>query len=108
MPFSGPVVQGTCERQQHASFRHHPEHKMNFYRPAFSNLAFSALVLTALLTPAHARDTTVGAQRPKALLAKQGMERSWTGISGNASRMGVEGASMASGGQDAPSGGAVT
>ncbi|PZN58294.1 MAG: hypothetical protein DIU65_02900, partial [Proteobacteria bacterium] len=72
---------------------------MNFYRPAFSNLAFSALVLTALLTPAHAQDTSVVAQRLKALLANQGMELSWTGISGNASRMVLEGVSMTSGGE---------
>lgn len=81
---------------------------MNFYRPAFSNLAFSALVLTALLTPAHAQDTTVVAQRLKALLANQGMELSWTGISGNASRMVLEGVSMTSGGEDPLSVGDVT
>jgi hypothetical protein len=67
---------------------------MTIHRSAFHKLAFSTFLLTLPLNAAFAQDTAAVADRVKALLAGQGVEIAWSGISGDASRMVLEGVSL--------------
>jgi hypothetical protein len=67
---------------------------MTIHRSTFHKLALSTFLLTASLSLAHAQDTTAVADRLKALLANQGVDLAWTGISGDASSMVMEGVSL--------------
>jgi hypothetical protein len=69
---------------------------MTIHRSTFHKLALSTFLLTASLGLAHAQDTTAVADRLKALLANQGVDLAWTGISGDASSMVMEGVSIKS------------
>lgn len=67
---------------------------MTIHRSTFHKLALSTFLLTASLATAQAQDTTAVADRMKALLANQGVELAWTGISGDTSSMVMEGVSI--------------
>jgi hypothetical protein len=69
---------------------------MTIHRSTFHKLALSTFLLTASLGLAHAQDTAAVADRLKALLANQGVDLAWTGISGDASSMVMEGVSIKS------------
>jgi hypothetical protein len=63
--------------------------------------ALSTLLLVLPMAPAAAQDVNAVAERLKAVLADQGAELSWTGISGDASEMVISGAAVAAkGGPD--------
>lgn len=72
---------------------------MTIHRSTFQKLAFSTFLLTASLGSAWAQDTTAVADRLKALLANQGMELAWTGVSGDTSSMVLEGVSVKAAGE---------
>ena len=72
---------------------------MTIHRSTFHKLAVSTFLLTASLGSAWAQDTSAVADRMKALLANQGMELAWTGISGDASSMVLEGVSVKAAGE---------
>jgi len=67
---------------------------MTIHRSIFHKLALSTFLLTASLATAQAQDTTAVADRLKALLANQGIDLTWTGISGDASSMVMEGVAV--------------
>ena len=67
---------------------------MTIHRPTVSKLALSGLLLALPFNVAFAQDTAAVAGRLKALLANQGVELSWSGISGDASSMVLEGVSI--------------
>jgi hypothetical protein len=67
---------------------------MTIHRSTFHKLALSTFLFAAALGSAHAQDTTAVADRLKALLANQGVDLAWTGISGDASSMVMEGVSI--------------
>ena len=67
---------------------------MTIHRSTFSRLAFSTFLLTLPLNAAFAQDTTAVAERLKALLANQGVDLAWNGITGDASSMVMEGVSV--------------
>lgn len=67
---------------------------MTVHCSTFKKLAVSIFLLSLSLNAASAQDTTQVAERLKALLVNQGMDISWTGISGNASSMIIEGVSL--------------
>jgi len=67
---------------------------MTIHRPTVSKLALSGLLLALPFNVAFAQDTAAVAGRLKALLANQGVELSWSGISGDASSMVLEGVSV--------------
>jgi len=67
---------------------------MTIHRSTFHKLALSTFLLTASLATAQAQDTTAVADRLKALLADQGIDLAWTGISGDASSMVIQGVSI--------------
>lgn len=69
---------------------------MTIHRSTFHKFALSTFLLTASLASAQAQDTTAVADRIKALLANQGVDLAWTGISGDASSMVMEGVSIKS------------
>jgi hypothetical protein len=67
---------------------------MTIHRPSLRKLAFSTILLTLPLNPAFAQDTAAVADRLKASLAGQSIDMNWTGISGDTSRMVLEGVSV--------------
>lgn len=67
---------------------------MTLHRSTFQKLAISTFLLTLPLNAAFAQDTTTVADRIKALMAKQGVDIAWTGVSGDASSMVLEGVSI--------------
>lgn len=67
---------------------------MIIHRTTFQKLAFSTFLFSMSLSPALAQDTAAVAERLKALLSNQGMDMSWTGISGDASSMVLEGVTV--------------
>lgn len=67
---------------------------MTIHRSTFHKLALSTFLLTVSLATAQAQDTTAVADRLKALLANQGIDLAWTGISGDTSSMVMEGVSI--------------
>lgn len=67
---------------------------MTIQRSIFHKLAFSTFLLTLPLNSAFAQDTTAVADRLKALLAGQGVEIAWSGVSGDASSMVLEGVTV--------------
>jgi hypothetical protein len=67
---------------------------MTIHRSIFHKLALSTFLLTVSLATAQAQDTTAVADRLKALLANQGVDLTWTGISGDTSSMVMEGVSI--------------
>ena len=67
---------------------------MTIHRSTFHKYALSTVLFAAALGSAHAQDTTAVADRLKALLANQGVDLVWTGISGDASSMVMEGVSV--------------
>jgi hypothetical protein len=67
---------------------------MKLHRSTLSRLAFSTFLLVVPLDAAFAQDTTAVADRLKALLANQGVDISWSGISGDASSMVMEGVTV--------------
>jgi hypothetical protein len=75
---------------------------MTFHRSTFQKLAFSTFLLTSTLGSAWAQDTADVAGRLKALLANQGVDLAWTGISGDASSMVMQGVSIQPAGEKDP------
>jgi hypothetical protein len=63
---------------------------MTIRRSTLNKLAFSTFLLTLPLNPAFAQDAAV-ADRLKAALAAQGVDISWTGVTGDASSMVLQG-----------------
>jgi hypothetical protein len=61
---------------------------------AFRKLAVSALIMTLPLGSAFAQDVTAVAERLKVLSAHQGMELSWSNITGDPSSMVLEGVTV--------------
>ncbi len=66
---------------------------MTLHRSTFRKFAFSTFLLTLPLNPAFAQDAAV-AERLKGLLANQGVEFAWTGVSGDASSMVLKGVTV--------------
>lgn len=56
---------------------------MSFYRTTLCTLAVSTFLVALPLTPALAQDATAVANRLKGLMAAQGVEFGWSGISGS-------------------------
>lgn len=73
---------------------------MTIHRSTFRKLAFSTFLLSIPLNSAFAQDTTAVADRLKASLAGQSIDISWTGISGDASHMVLEGVTVKPVGED--------
>ncbi|MGN6536336.1 MAG: hypothetical protein ACTHKQ_11490 [Mesorhizobium sp.] len=67
---------------------------MTIHRSTLSKLAFSGLLFALPLNVAFAQDTTAVADRLKALMANQGVDLAWSGISGDASSMVMEGVTI--------------
>ena len=67
---------------------------MTIYRPTFLKLALSAALFSAPLHAAFAQDANEIAERLKTLLAEQGTDLQWTGVSGDADEMVLEGVTM--------------
>ena len=67
---------------------------MSFHRTALRTLAASSFLFVVPLSSAFAQDATAVAERLKAALAVQGMELSWSGVSGDASEMVIAGAKL--------------
>ena len=67
---------------------------MTIHRSTLSKLAFSGFLLALPLNAAFAQDTTAVADRLKAMLANQGVDLAWSGISGDASSMVMEGVTV--------------
>lgn len=67
---------------------------MTICRSTLFKLAFSTTLLTIPLQSALAQDATAVAERFRTLLAKQGVEVSWSGVSGDADQMTIEGAAF--------------
>jgi len=72
---------------------------MSLHRSALQKFAFSTFLLSIPLSSAFAQDATAVGDRLKAVLAKQGTELSWTNISGDASQIVIEGATLTVAGQ---------
>jgi hypothetical protein len=68
---------------------------MTIKRSTFNKLAFSTFLLTLPLNAAFAQDTAV-ADRLKAALAAQGVDISWTGVTGDASSLVLQGVAVKS------------
>ena len=68
---------------------------MTPYEAAIRSMAFSALMLAIPVNSAWAQDASAVAERLKALTAQQGLDVTWTGISGDASNMVLEDVSVA-------------
>ncbi|TIP29743.1 MAG: hypothetical protein E5X67_05705 [Mesorhizobium sp.] len=66
---------------------------MTIRRSTLNKLAFSTLLLTLPLNAAFAQDAAV-ADRLKAALAAQGVDISWTGVTGDASSMVLQGVAL--------------
>ncbi|TIW75268.1 MAG: hypothetical protein E5V53_30700, partial [Mesorhizobium sp.] len=66
---------------------------MTIQRSTLKKLAFSTFLLTLPLNAAFAADPAV-AERIKAALAAQGVEISWTGVSGDDSNAVLQGVSI--------------
>ena len=64
---------------------------MTIHRRTFRKLAFSTFLLAIPLNPALAQDATAVADRLKAAAAVQGVDLSWTGVTGDASSMVLQG-----------------
>ena len=67
---------------------------MTIHRSTFHKLALSTFLLTLPLNAAFAQDTTAIADRLKAVLLGQGVDIAWSGISGDASSMVLEGVTV--------------
>ncbi|AZO47509.1 MAG: hypothetical protein EOS58_23985 [Mesorhizobium sp.] len=74
---------------------------MTFQRSTLKKLAFSTFLLTLPLNAAFAQDTAV-ADRLKAALAAQGVDISWTGVSGDESNMVLQGVAVKPAGEKEP------
>lgn len=67
---------------------------MTIHRSSFYKFAFSTAFLTLSLNGAFAQDTAAFADRLKGALAEQSVDISWTGITGDASNMVLEGVTL--------------
>lgn len=67
---------------------------MTITRSAIRRLAFSGILLAIPLHSASAQDAAAIAERLKAAVASQGIDISWTGVSGDASQMVLQGVSV--------------
>ncbi|MET3790127.1 hypothetical protein [Aquamicrobium terrae] len=67
---------------------------MSLHSRTWHKLAVSTILFGMALAPASAQDTGDVAARLKATLAEQGFDLEWTGISGDASSMSLQGVSM--------------
>lgn len=67
---------------------------MTIHRSTFSKLALCGFLLAVPFNAAFAQDTTAVADRLKAMMAKQGVDLAWSGISGDASSMVMEGVTV--------------
>lgn len=74
---------------------------MPLRRPVHHKIALSTFLLAFPISSAFAQDATAVAERLKAAFAKQGGELSWTGVSGDASKMVIQGVTVAGPGQPA-------
>src|SRR5690606_13505199 len=70
------------------------ENAMTIHRSTFRKLALSSFLLVLPLNSAFAQDTAAVADRLKAALAGQGIAIDWTGISGDAAHMVLEGVTL--------------
>jgi hypothetical protein len=75
---------------------------MTICRHVFHKLAVSTFLLTIPLHAAYAQDANAVAERFKKVLADQGMNFTWTGVSGDASSLALEGVSFTPAGQAEP------
>ncbi|KQZ98498.1 hypothetical protein ASD64_16150 [Mesorhizobium sp. Root157] len=64
---------------------------MTIHRSTFQKLAFSTFLFSLSLNSALAQDTAAVADRLKSVLANQGIEINWAGVSGDTSSMVLEG-----------------
>ncbi|HEY4192957.1 MAG TPA: hypothetical protein VGM46_09965 [Mesorhizobium sp.] len=64
---------------------------MTIHRSTFTKLAFSTILLTLPLNAAFAQDATAVADRLKASFARQNVDINWTGVTGDASSMVLQG-----------------
>lgn len=64
---------------------------MSLHRPVLRALAASAFLIVVPLSMAHAADPADVAKRLKALMAEQGVDLQWSGISGSSSSMVLSG-----------------
>ena len=67
---------------------------MTKHRTALRKLAYSAILLAISFDPAFAQDAAAVAERIKAVAAAQGTVLAWTGVTGDASTMVIEGLSV--------------
>ena len=67
---------------------------MNIHRKTLGTLALSTFLFVGTFSAAQAQDVNAVAERLKALLATNGMSLEWTGVSGDASEMTMEGVSI--------------
>ncbi len=67
---------------------------MTYHRSTFGKLALSAFLLALPLNTALAQDVTAVANRLKGMMAAQGVELGWTGISGDSASMVLQGVTL--------------
>jgi hypothetical protein len=72
---------------------------MTFHRHVFHRLALSTFLLTIPLHAAYAQDANTVAERFKKAMADQGMNFTWTSVSGDASSLVLEGVTFTPAGQ---------
>lgn len=72
---------------------------MRLHRSIHHKIALSTFLLAFPVSSAFAQDATAVAERLKAVVAKHGGELSWTGVSGDASKMVIQGAALSQAGQ---------
>jgi hypothetical protein len=75
---------------------------MTICRHVLHKLAVSTFLLAIPLHAAHAQDANAVAERFRKALADQGMNFAWTGVSGDASSLALEGVSFTPAGQTEP------
>ncbi|HTV69356.1 MAG TPA: hypothetical protein VMF90_12535 [Rhizobiaceae bacterium] len=67
---------------------------MTIHRKTLGKLAFSTFLVVAAFSQANAQDAAAVAERLKAVLAINGMELAWTGVTGDAASMVIEGTTL--------------
>lgn len=75
---------------------------MTFHRIPFRNLAYAGFIATLLPTTAQAATTEEVSQRMKALFASQGVDASWSAVTGDTSAMVLKGVTITAPGAPAP------
>ncbi|WP_442578052.1 hypothetical protein ACSBOB_21165 [Mesorhizobium sp. ASY16-5R] len=75
---------------------------MSVHRHLFSKLALSTFLLTSAAFAAQAQDATAVADRLKQLVSQQGMDVSWSSVTGSGSAFALEGVSFKAAGNPTP------